>query len=108
MISAMRRDLWIGAIGSILFTVSFGLINLMISDRLTGSVSPWANVYGVALFVGSPILHGMAVGILTQLWAPQVWKVAARATWLSLGLMTLIVLATAWEGMLCVIMASPL
>ncbi len=104
----MRRDLWVGALGSILFSASFGLLAYLAFGWVQGHRPLYEDLYGPVVFVATPILHGMAIGVLTQLWAPQPWRVTAKATWISVGVLLVLVLVTAMEGIVCVLMATPL
>ncbi len=103
----MRRDVWVGALGSILSSIGIGL---MLAFASRTEMRGWGrgDWYGPALFVAIPILHGMAAGILSQCWEPRPWGVAAKAAWLSVGLMTLGFLVSAAEGIVCLLMAAPL
>lgn len=76
----------------------------LVALALIGITVHWFLVYGMVLFVTTPFVQGFLVGWLA---APSVTP-PLRASGLSALVVALGLLLIAWEGMVCLAMASPL
>ena len=94
--------MWVGAVASM---VPVGLFALF---AYTGWQSREAESYGIGYFVATPILQGVGAGVFSQYRDRQEWSVAARANWLGLLLLGLTFLVFCIEGIVCLLMATPL
>ncbi len=64
--------------------------------------------YGWAMFVGLPILQGMAAALVAQIGGPYPWGWSGWTATFSLLLSAVGVMVFAMEGIVCLIMATPL
>lgn len=89
------------AILSIVLTAMLGLVFVLLGTRMVGG-------YGWSLFVGLPFCLGLFSVLLYSYHAPRDWWPYVQLSLLPVGLLGVLLIVVAVEGLICILMAAPL
>src|SRR5437762_1754379 len=92
---------WVGVLAGAIAGAAVGGAAVYLMGQRMGD-------YGSAMFVGLPVVQGMVAALVCQMNGPRRWGACAGATMISLALSAVCLLVFLIEGVVCLIMASPL
>lgn len=89
------------AVLSIILTTAVGLFFVVLGTKALGS-------YGWSLFIALPFCLGLFSVLLYSYHAPRSWWTCFNVSLLPVGVLGVLLLAVAIEGLICILMAAPL
>lgn len=95
------RNGWANAAMSVILTSVFATL-------LSALIIYGFGEYGTGLFIGIPFMQGLTAAVLFGYHEPQPLRKSIGVAWASILLFALLLMVLAMEGLLCIVMATPI